>query len=308
MTKTKKRIPVILDTDIGNDIDDTWAIAALLKTPELDPKLIVSGTGNTTDRLKIVAKFLEVAQRTDIELGIGLPFDRNLFMQRPWIADYELSHYPGKIHSDGVQAIIDTIMQSPEPVTLICIGPVPNIGEALRREPRIAKNAKFVGMHGAMRKGYGNSPNPAREYNVAEHTSDCQKAFTAEWDMVITPLDTCGMIVLKDELYQKVWRSTDPVIQALMENYRIWLECMKQPVANWERISSTLFDVVAIYLAFTEENLVMEDLGIRVTDDGYTRIDDSAKHIRVATDWKDLNRFHEFVADWLLRPTMPAAR
>ncbi len=48
-------------------------------------------------------------------------------------------------------ALIDTIMASPEPVTLLAIDPLPNIGEALRREPRIAERARFVGMHGSLR-------------------------------------------------------------------------------------------------------------------------------------------------------------
>ncbi len=38
------KIPVILDTDIGSDIDDTWALAFLLRSPELDLKLVTSAT------------------------------------------------------------------------------------------------------------------------------------------------------------------------------------------------------------------------------------------------------------------------
>jgi inosine-uridine nucleoside N-ribohydrolase len=41
-------IPVILDTDIGSDVDDTWALAMLLGCPELDPKLVVTANGDTT--------------------------------------------------------------------------------------------------------------------------------------------------------------------------------------------------------------------------------------------------------------------
>jgi len=37
-----KKILVILDTDIGIDIDDTWALGLLLKCPELDVKLITT--------------------------------------------------------------------------------------------------------------------------------------------------------------------------------------------------------------------------------------------------------------------------
>ena len=38
-------IPVIFDTDIGDDIDDTWALGLLLKSPELDLKLVVGDRG-----------------------------------------------------------------------------------------------------------------------------------------------------------------------------------------------------------------------------------------------------------------------
>jgi inosine-uridine nucleoside N-ribohydrolase len=67
-----RKIPVILDTDIGGDIDDTWALAMMLRCPELDIKLVVSDTGNTTYRAKIIAKILHIAGRTDIAVGIGI--------------------------------------------------------------------------------------------------------------------------------------------------------------------------------------------------------------------------------------------
>ena len=42
-----KKIPVILDTDAGTDIDDMWAIALALNCPELNVKLITTTNGNT---------------------------------------------------------------------------------------------------------------------------------------------------------------------------------------------------------------------------------------------------------------------
>jgi len=306
-----KRIPVILDTDIGGDIDDTWALAMLLKSPELDVKLVCSDTGHAVYRASIIAKMLEVAGRTDVPVGLGLNFsntdgasDFSRFPQGPFVADYDLSTYPGTVHEDGVGAIIDTIMNSPEPVTLLCIGPVPNIGEALEREPRIAENARFVGMHGSVYKGYGGKPEISAECNVVNHTAACQKAFTAAWDMVITPLDTCGLVVLRDEKYQKVRHCKDPVIQALMENYKVWsekrAENQDRPRPNmFDKRSSTLFDTVAIYLAFADALCVMKEMGIRVTDDGYTVPDENAKRMRVAIDWKDLGAFEDFLVERL---------
>jgi hypothetical protein len=63
--------------------------------------------------------------------------------------------------------------------------------------------------------------------------------------------------------------------------------------------SSILFDTVTIYLAFSEELLEMENLGIRVTDDGYTIIDDSMKRINCAMGWKDLPAFECFLVQRL---------
>lgn len=292
-----KPIPVILDTDIGGDIDDTWALAMLLKSPELDLKLVLTDTGNTTFRARVAAKLLQAAGRADIPVGVGLHTYDETGAQEPWVTDYALSDYPGPIHADGVGALIDIIMNSPEPVTLICIGPVPNIAAALEREPRIAARARFVGMHGSIRIGYGGSPEITPETNVRYYTPECQRVFTAPWEMTITPLDTCGLVHLRGEKYRRVYECPDPLIQALIENYRIWAEHV-----TWVRgldasaYSSTLFDTVAVYLAFSEELLVIEELSIRVTDDGYTLIDETtAKVIRCATAWKDLDAFEDLL-------------
>ena len=285
------RVPVILDTDIGDDIDDTWALAMMLKSPELDVKLVVTDTGNTAYRAKIVAKMLEIAGRTDVPVGIGVRFSDKIGGQGDWVKGYDLASYPGTVYEDGVDALIQTIMNSPEPVTLICIGPVPNIGAALEREPRIAENARFVGMHGSVRRGYGGSEEISAEWNVVGHTKGCQKAFTAPWDMTITPLDTCGIVHLTGEKYRAVYECEDPLIKALIENYRIWAKNSPES----EQRSSTLFDTVAIYLAFSEELLVMEKLGIRVTDDGYTVVDENAKVINCAMDWRNLSAFEDFL-------------
>jgi inosine-uridine nucleoside N-ribohydrolase len=297
----EKKIPVILDTDIGTDIDDTWALAMMLNSPELDVKLIVSDTGDTLYRAKLIAKLLEVAGRTDIPVGIGISgSDPSLWAnnQIEWVIDYDINKYPGKVYPDGVSALIDTIMKSEEIITLICIGPVPNIAAALDREPRIAHKARFIGMHGSVRKGYNGSDKIDPEYNVKCHTSSCQKAFQAAWDMTITPIDTCGLVRLTGPKYQAVRACKTPLIQAVIENYRLWCSNAKCP--DFETQSSILFDTVAIYLAFSEDLLVMENLGIRVNDEGFTLIDDQAKKVRCATGWKDLTAFEDFLVHRLI--------
>lgn len=126
-SKLLNKIPVILDTDIGTDIDDVWALVMLLNSPELDIKLIIPANGNTTYRAKIVAKFLEAAGRNDIPIGIGLHTSDKIEAQGPWVNDYSLDNYPGIVYKDGIGAMIDQIMYLDEQTTLISIGPVMNI-------------------------------------------------------------------------------------------------------------------------------------------------------------------------------------
>jgi inosine-uridine nucleoside N-ribohydrolase len=297
-------IPVIFDADIGDDIDDTWALGFLLRCPELDLKLVIGDNGKSEYRAKLLAKFLEVAGRSDVPVGIGLDVNsKKSARQGGWIKDYDLAKYPGKVHPDGVQAIIDTIMKSPRPVTVISVGPVQNIAEALRREPRIAQRARFVGMHGSVRVGYANDPKISAEYNVKIDPKTCQEVFTAPWDMTITPLDTCDKIALSSEKYQRVLQSTDPIAKAIIENYRLWATArgMGSPEGFPTR-STTLFDVVAVYLAFSQEWCGMETLGIRVTDDGFTIEDPKAKQMKVAMTWKNLPALEDLLVQRLTNP------
>ena len=294
-------IPVILDTDIGDDIDDTWALGLLLKSPELDLKLAVGDRGAAQYRARLLAKLLERAGRSDVAVGVGLDIEpHEAGRQAAWVADYDLKQYPGKVHADGVQALIDTIMKSERPVTLICIGPVPNIADALKREPRIAKKARFVGMYGSVRVGYEGANQPAAEWNVKCNPKACQAVFTAPWDMTITPLDTCGIVTLTGERYRRVRDSQDRIAADIIANYRLWVAATPNSPANMaEMRNSTLYDAVAVYLAVRQNLCLMEKLHLRVTDDGFTLIDPRAKQINVAMSWKDLGPFEDWMVERL---------
>jgi inosine-uridine nucleoside N-ribohydrolase len=299
--KPRKPIPVILATDIGDDIDDTWALGFLLKCPELDLKLVATEYGKPQYRAKLIAKFLQTTGHSQVAIAVGPEAEpHGEGGQAAWIKDYSLNAYPGKVHTDGVQALIDTIMDSKEPVTLISIGPMPNVAAALAREPRIAKRARFVGMDGSVRMGYGGSPKITPEWNVKAAAKAAQQALSAAWDITITPLDTCGLVTLEGERYARLLKSTDPIVSTILENYRIWSS--KNP-AEAEHRSSVLFDTVAVYLAFAHELCKMERLGIRVTDDGLTIIDEHAKQMDVATAWNTLDGYRDFLVERLLAKT-----
>ena len=294
----ERAIPVILDTDIGDDIDDTWALVMLLKSPRLELKLGTTTFGKAEYRAKIIAKILTIAKRGDVPIGLGAGGRSGTGGQQPWVKDYALAGYPGKVHEDGVQALIDTINASPQPVTVISIGPSSTVAAALERQGSIAAKAVFVGMQGSVRKGYsGGKVSP--EWNVVANVAAAKKVLSAPWrQTVITPLDTCGLVSLAGERFQTLCRSDDELVKALLENYRIWAK--KDKLAA----SSILFDTVAIYLAYpgAKPLLEIEELPIAVTAKGITAIDPAGAKMSVATQWKDLDGYRDLLLKTLPTP------
>jgi inosine-uridine nucleoside N-ribohydrolase len=118
----------------------------------------------------------------------------------------------------------------------------------------------------------------------------------APWEVTITPLDTCGTVLLTGEDYQRVRASTDPMVQRLLASYREWLG---DAVELFDRRSTTLYDCVAIHLAHDESLYEIEELPLAVDDSGLMRIEGGAPVVRVASRWRDQRALVEHLVERL---------
>ncbi|MEM9161297.1 MAG: nucleoside hydrolase [Verrucomicrobiota bacterium] len=303
-----KPAPTVLSTDIGSDVDDTWALAQLLRSPELDLKMVLTETGEARYRGAVTAKVLEIAERTDVGIALGSSswqMSEEKKFQGPWVEEgYDLDGYAGTVHEDGVQAFIDFVSASEETVTVIGIGPAPSLAKALMVAPEIAKKCKFYGMFGSFRIGYDGKAPISNETNVRVDVPAFRVLMKADWQhMKITPLDTCGILTLSGENYHRIWSATnDPLMRAVIENYCIWA-----PRVDWGDYSyfatrsSVLFDSVAVHMASSSDFLKFEDLRFDVTDDGFTKLNPKGEYkARVAMEWTDLEGFEAYLTRRLL--------
>lgn len=286
-------IPVILDTDIGDDMDDTWALAMLLGMPELDLKLVVTGYGNTPERTRLVAKILEQVGRTDVPVGTGVKTKDEPMTVTKWMGDFDLSRYKGKVYPDGVQALIDTINAQKDTITVIAIGPVPNIQEALRRAPGIATKARIVCTGGRIYRGFENGGKPHADWNVVADAPAWRAMVVAPWEITTSPLDATEEIVLRGKRYAKVAASDHPLARVVMENYRAWSRGFSPDT------TSILFDTAAVYLAFSEDYARIETKKLAVDDKGHTVISPDGKNVRCQLGWKNREAFDDYVVKTL---------
>ena len=174
-------LPIIIDTDIGDDFDDSWALAAAVSRPDLwDLKLVLTAAKDTRKRAQIVAKYLTLYNRTDVPIGIGVRTTPGRFPPMslyPWAQDADLDAYAkagGTVHEDGVAAAAGLLM-SAHPPTIIAIAPEPNFAALLARFPAAAARVpRIVAMFGGVDFCYGHKPIAAAgcpEYNVEENAS-----------------------------------------------------------------------------------------------------------------------------------------
>ncbi|MBL8992161.1 MAG: nucleoside hydrolase [Spirochaetia bacterium] len=305
-SKGHKRIPVILDTDIGDDIDDTWALGMILRCPELDVRMVLSATENTPYRAKIIARFLEKAGRTDIAVGVGAHGKKGgaKERQKKWVADYELDSYPGTVYQDGLEAAAKIIANSSEPVTLLSIAPLGNVAELIARHPDLPAKTRFVGMHGSIDFGYEGKPGASAEWNVACDPDSAKKVFSTAWlSATITPLDSCGLVKLSGREYDAVKNSPKTIPRLILENYRHWADFSE--FKEVEEMTTILYDTVATHLSYSSDYLKFETSGLRITDEGMTVRDPQSPPVRIAMSWNDLEGFRKNLVERLLADPIP---
>ena len=204
----KKRIPVILDTDIGNDIDDTRALVFALLRDELDIRLVTTVLGDPIYSAKLIAKLVQVCGKAPIDIGLGKSGPEPARYQGAWVADYDLSSYGGKIYGDGVARMLEVIHECTETVTILGMGPCTNLAEALRRDPRIAEKVRVISIFGGLFRGYF-GPEPCAEYNVHQDMEAAKAVLAGYPHLLISPIDTFFDMVLDGERLERIRRCRD---------------------------------------------------------------------------------------------------
>ncbi len=134
-------IPLLLDTDIGSDIDDAVCLAYLLANPNCDLLGITTVTGEPEKRAQMASVLCRAAGRDDIPIYPGAP-DPLLAAQRQVQAHQApaLARWPHRAEfprGEAVEFMRRTIRAHPGQVTLLTVGPLTNLALLFRTDPEI---------------------------------------------------------------------------------------------------------------------------------------------------------------------------
>jgi inosine-uridine nucleoside N-ribohydrolase len=299
-------VPVIFDTDIGEDIDDLWALVYLLRSEEVDVKLVTTGFTLPMRKAQIAAKVLGRIGRTDVPIGAGVGRPDYNTNYRPWGKDFDLKKYKGKVHEDGVGELIKTVRADKTGrLRIVAVGPMQTLAEALKRDPSIAKKAVLVAMAGRFDHLDANGPSkPRGESNVRCKIPEAQRVFASPWkEVLIAPAESSSRVVLLDERYQHVLQSKDPGAETIIEVYKIWEKNHRDWHGSGYR-SSRLYDTMAVRMAWDTSPFKLVTLPMRVTDKGCTVVDEDKGHrATVARAWVSDDALRDFKTQLVRRVT-----
>jgi inosine-uridine nucleoside N-ribohydrolase len=263
----EKVIPekVIIDTDIGDDIDDAFAVALALRSPELQIIGITTTFGDTESRAKLLDRFLAEVGRPEIPVAAGAPSTpKGSFTQRRYA---EGGHFAKPSHPDAVAFLFEQIRRYPGQITLIAIGPLMNVGAAIDKDQATFRKLKRVIMMGGCIKrgygdlGYGPPQGPQPEWNILNDIPSAQKLFAAGVPLFVMPLDSTQLKL--DEVKRAfLFGQGTPLTDALTLLYH-----------QWGQETPTLFDPMTIAFLVNPTLCPVQPMHIRVDDRGFTRPD-----------------------------------
>ena len=267
------RMKVLLDTDIGTDIDDAWALGYALKSPSFDLLGVTVTDADTPKRARLACKLLQRLGRTDVPVAVGrqtaaVPPDR-IDYQFTWAEDFE-AYKP--IETPAVDFLADTIRRNPNEVTLIAVGPLQNIGDLVRRHPDVVHLVKRVVLMSGSIGANAFSATAVAEWNVKLAIPEAQAVYAADWPLTILPLDTTTYLQLQDGERETLRKAATPLSIALEALLRLWSD---RPTSRM-----TLHDQTALAEAQHPGRFFnrCESLPLRVDAEGYTRVDRAAGH------------------------------
>lgn len=253
-------LPVLLDTDIGTDIDDAFALALILCSRELKLLGVTTVSGDTRARARLAGKMLWVAGRRDIPVAAGAPGKPLPIDQTRWAANFTS---PQLLRRTAVELLDSSLSRHPGKITLVAIGPLTNIASLLRYTRGVARSIRrIVMMGGSILRGYDHHQRPDPEYNIRMDWEAARDVFAAGIPITMAPLDVTAMLQLDAAGRRRVFTHGTPLTGALANLYKLW----DHPVP-------TLYDPMAVALLLKPVLCITRPLAIQVDSDGYTRVE-----------------------------------
>ena len=241
MIKNEKKVRMILDTDIGDDVDDALALALALKSPVIDLLGVTTVYKNTALRAQLAKRLAIVLGRPDLTVcsGTGMPLVNQVDctdIPPQWTALDESARTDtlySSIH--GVDFILETVGKYPD-LTIVTVGPLTNIACCIQKDPEAMRQTQIVVMGGMTTNAY-------RESNINCDPEAARLVFESGADITLVSLDTTISCKLEKADMRRILESDHPDIHFLANLMEIWRDTFYAGfLSQWGKKIENKFD------------------------------------------------------------------
>ncbi len=286
---------IIIDTDIGDDIDDAFAVALALQSPEVRILGLSTVSGDTTARAKILDELLGQTDHKDIPVTAGIP--ANLpFTTTPYIGRQgrfgEKGRFAKAMHAPAVDFILEQIRRFPDQITLVAIGPLTNVGLLIDKDPQTFRRLKrVVMMGGSIATGYDDAVKVAvPEYNILSDIPSAQKLFQSGVPIFVMPLDSTAQLKFDEVKRSALFYQATPLTDSLAVLYL--LSGITTPV---------FYDPMVVAFVIDPQLCPVEPMHIVVDEKGVTRAGPGEPNAQVCLH-SDADTFFRFYLKRIAAP------
>ena len=246
----QKPVPIIFDTDIGDDIDDALALALALQSPELDVRAVTTVADDVESRTRLAWKELGLYHRHDIPLAPGAseplldPVRTGHSPQFKLLAPEDT--LPPSASMGAADLIVKTLLESPVKITLVPVGPLTNIALALKLNPRIKDHIQRIVLMG------GAFFPPRAEYNIKRDRIAAEIVFRSGIPITAVGLDVTMKCKLQGDDLDRLRAAANPASRFLVQLIGLW---QNGRPAQYPTLHDPLAMAVALRPALIEPSL-----------------------------------------------------
>lgn len=219
---------VILDTDIGTDVDDCLALALILSSPELQLEGVTCVYGDVALRSRMVRKLLNLAGRPAVPVFAGVAQPLLGLVPVYWaghegvgLLDANDEHLtPEPDHA--IDYLVRTVMASPGQIHLAAIGPLTNIALALKREPRMAQALASLTIMGGACHGYDTLHIGYVEHNMRCDPEAAHVVFSSGASIALIPLDVTLQVRIRPADVERIRAGGTPFHAAVADQVTLY--------------------------------------------------------------------------------------
>ncbi len=300
------RTPILLDTDIGTDIDDAFALALVLASPELELRGVTTVAGDTRKRAMMVCRFLTSTGRrhTAVAAGAGDQSPMPITSQHQYYyhPDVLFDRTSKPVKEDAVDLLHARLKAAPGKLTIIAAGPLTNLARLLEQKPECKpwiKQVVIVG--GRFRDGANPDAGPARglgrvEVNFASDPKAASAVLRSGVPIVMVPEAAADSLRLTATEVDRVFSPRTSLSLQVQAMYELW-----------NQQGPALTSPLAVALTFDERFATLQDADMLVDERGSVRKGAGKGNVRLVTQVRS-DEFRKWFVDRMASIVAPAGK